>query len=122
MSTPNSYEQFLRDFRDTVLGATPRLKDISEEQSRRQPSPNEWAPIVILGHLIDSAANNHQRFVRAQFTEDLVFSGYEQDQWVSSQRYLDESWTAVIQLWSAYNLHLLHGASVIPQDVLTKPR
>jgi hypothetical protein len=122
MSTPNSYQQFLRDFRDTVLDATPRLKDISEEQSRRQPSPDHWAPIEILGHLIDSAANNHQRFVRAQFTEDLVFPGYLQNQWVSSQNYREESWLDVIQLWSAYNLHLVHVVSQIPEEALTKSR
>jgi len=122
MSTPNSYEQFLRDFRDTVVSATARLKDIPEEQSRRKSSPDDWAPIEILGHLIDSAANNHQRFVRAQFTDDLVFSGYEQNQWVNSQGYRDEPWSDVIQLWSAYNLHLVHVASVIPEEVLTKSR
>ena len=120
MSTPNSYEQFLRDFRDTVVSATARLKDIPEEQSRRKSSPDDWAPIEILGHLIDSAANNHQRFVRAQFTDDLVFSGYEQNQWVNSQGYRDEPWSDVIQLWSAYNLHLVHVASLIPAEVLTK--
>ena len=72
--------------------------------------------------MIDSAANNHQRFVRAQFTNDLEFPGYEQDNWVNSQKYRDEAWSDVIQLWSAYNLHLLHVASVIPEDVLTKHR
>jgi hypothetical protein len=41
-----------------------RLKDIPEELSRRRACTNHWAPIEILGHLIDSAANNHQRFVR----------------------------------------------------------
>ena len=122
MSTPNSYEQFLRDFRDTINSATARLKDIPEEQSRRRRSPDDWAPIEILGHLIDSAANNHQRFMRGQFTDDLVFPGYEQNQWVSSQKYREESWSDVIQLWSAYNLHLVHMASVIPEDVLTKSR
>jgi DinB superfamily len=122
MSTPNSYEQFLRDFRDTVVGATARLKDIPEEQSRRKNSPDSWAPIDILGHLVDSAANNHQRFVRAQFTDDLVFSGYEQDQWISSQKYHQEPWLEVIRLWNAYNLHLVHVVSVIPEEVLTKSR
>ena len=122
MSTPKTYDEFLRDFRDTVLDATARLRDIPEEQSRRRGAAEEWAPIEVLGHLIDSAANNHQRFVRAQFTDDLVFPGYEQDQWVSSQKYRDESWPDVIQLWSAYNLHLLHTASVIPSEVLTKQR
>ena len=118
----SSYDKFLSDFRDTILNATARLKNITEEQSRRATSEDNWAPIQILGHLVDSAANNHQRFVRGQFTDDLVFPGYEQDRWVSSQKYRDESWPDLIQLWSAYNLHLLHVVSVIPEDVLTKAR
>lgn len=122
MSTPNSYDQFLTDFRETVLSATARLKDITAEQSRSGTSEDNWKPIEILGHLVDSAANNHQRFVRAQFTDDLVFPGYEQERWVSSQKYRDESWPDLIQLWSAYNLHLLHVVSVIPENVLTKAR
>ena len=122
MSTVVSYDQFLADFRQTIVGATARLRDITPEDSRRKLAPDDWAPIEILGHLVDSATNNHQRFVRAQFTDDLVFSGYEQDQWVSSQKYLDASWSDLIQLWSAYNLHLQYVASVIPADVLTRPR
>jgi DinB family protein len=122
MSSPSSYEEFLRDFRNTVVSATARLKNIPDEESRGRKSTEQWAPIEVLGHLIDSAANNHQRFVRAQFTDHLEFPGYEQNDWVSSQKYCDESWTDVIQLWSAYNLHLIHAASVIPADVLTKPR
>lgn len=122
MFTAKSFDQFLDDFRETIVNATARLREIPEEQSREKGSPDDWAPIEVLGHLIDSAANNHQRFVRAQFTDDLVFGGYEQNQWVSSQRYIAESWASVIELWSAYNLHLLHAASVIPKNVLTKPR
>jgi len=122
MSTPNSYTQFLDEFRNTLVTATARLCEISEEQSRKKSSSDDWAPIEVLGHLIDSAANNHQRFVRAQFTDDLVFPGYDQDQWISSQRYRDESWRDVLQLWSSYNQHLLHVVSVITQDVLIKPR
>lgn len=122
MSTANSFDQFLGDFRETILSATARLRDMTPEQSRSGSSEDNWAPIEILGHLIDSAANNHQRFVRAQFTEDLVFPGYDGDQWVSGQKYRDASWPDLIQLWSSYNLHLVHVASVIPEDVLTKPR
>src|SRR4051812_2324763 len=118
----SSIDQFLRDFRETVMNATERLRQISSEQSARRPGSEKWSVKEILGHLIDSAANNHQRFVRAQFSDDLVFPGYEQDQWVSSQKYRDESWSEVIQLWSSYNLHLVHVASAIPEDVLIKPR
>jgi len=108
MSTTNSFEQFLKDFRETIVGATARFRDITPEQSRRESAPDTWAPIEILGHLVDSAANNHLRFVCAQFTDDLVFPGYEQDGWVSVQKYHDESWSDLIQLWSSNNLHLLH--------------
>ena len=122
MSTPNSYEQFLNDFRETIVGATARLNEIPADESRRSSAADNWAPIEILGHLVDSATNNHQRFVRAQFTDDLVFPGYDQDRWVSAQKYRAESWPDLIQLWSAYNLHLLHLVSVIPADILTKSR
>ena len=122
MSTSNSYNDFLAGFRETVVSATARLRDIPPEQSRRGMSADNWSPSEILGHLVDSAANNHQRFVRAQFTDDLVFPGYEQERWVSSQKYRDESWPDLIQFWSSYNLHLLHAVSVIPQNILTNPR
>jgi hypothetical protein len=122
MPTDNDFAQFLKDFRATVVDATARLRDIPEAASRQKSAPDDWAPIEELGHLIDSAANNHQRFVRAQFTDDLVFPGYEQNYWVSSQKYMDESWPDLIQLWSSYNLHLHHLASVIPTSILTKPR
>ena len=108
MSTPSGFDRFLADFRETIVGATARLRDITPEASRHKTAADDWAPIEILGHLVDSAANNHQRFVRAQFTDDLVFPGYEQERWVSSQKYLDESWPDLVQLWSSYNLHLSH--------------
>ena len=122
MSTPGSFNRFLADFRETIAGATARLRDITPDASRLKTADDDWAPIEILGHLVDSATNNHQRFVRAQFTDDLVFPGYEQERWVSAQKYRDESWPDLIQLWSSYNLHLSHLFSVIPTDVLTKSR
>ena len=116
-----SYQDFLRDFENTIREAASRLAGISADESAKSAG-DEWSRKQILGHLIDSAANNHQRFVRAQFTNDLVFSGYEQDQWVSAQRYNDAPWPDLIELWRAYNLHLLHVVSGIPQPVLTQPR
>ena len=122
MPPENDFSEFLRDFRATVVDATTRLRDIPAADSRQKSAPDDWAPIEILGHLVDSAANNHQRFVRAQFSDELVYPGYEQNQWVSSQKYADESWPELIQLWSSYNLHLHHVASVIPASILAKPR
>src|ERR1043165_7115315 len=122
MPPEKDFAQFLKDFRATVVDATARLREIPVMESRKKIAADDWAPIEVLGHLIDSAANNHQRFVRAQFTDDLVFPGYEQNYWVSSQMYAEESWLELIQLWSSYNLHLHQAASVLPPAFLPPPR
>lgn len=72
--------------------------------------------------MIDSAANNHARFVRAQLQDDLVFEEYAQEEWVRVQKYELESWAALVDLWTEYNLHLLHVIENIPNDILSKPR
>ena len=118
----SSLNEFLGDFRSTVVDATERLRAIPAEQSARKSSPDQWSIKEVLGHLIDSAANNHQRFVRAQFTDDLVFPGYEQEKWVNAQRYNDEAWSDMVQLWNAYNLHLLHVIAAIPEATLMRAR
>lgn len=114
-------DQFLRDFRHTVENCKARLLEIPAEEASAS-APGKWTPKEIVGHLIDSAANNHQRFVRAQSTYDLVFPGYEQEAWVTSQKYNEESWPDLVHLWAAYNLHLLHVVSVMPDDVLARVR
>lgn len=115
-------QDFLDDFRQTISVAVERFELISEEQSQVPRAEGKWSPKEIVGHLIDSAANNHQRFVRAQFTDDLVFSGYEQVEWVGVQRYRDEPWRDLVQLWRLYNQHLLHIITVMPAEERTKLR
>ena len=121
ISERGSYRQFLNDFEETVRGASKRLQAISAEESDKHGT-GEWSRKQILGHLIDSAANNHQRFVRAQSTDDLVFAGYGADEWVDAQKYSDRSWPDLIELWRAYNLHLVHVVSLIPENTLTRQR
>jgi len=115
-------QNFLDDFRETIETAEKRLLSISEQQSRISRAEGKWSPKEIIGHLIDSAANNHQRFVGAQFKDDLAFSGYEQEDCVRVQGYNQEPWQQLIQLWRHYNLHLLHVMSLVPEQTLTKPR
>ena len=121
ISEHGTYQQFLDDFRETIRTATARLQQISAEDSGKS-EPGEWSQKQVLGHLIDSAANNHQRFVRAQSTGNLLFDGYDGDQWVDAQKYNDRSWPDLIELWRAYNMHLLHVVSIIPAPVLTQQR
>ena len=68
----------------------------------------------MIGHLIDSAANNHQRFVRAQEGDSYTGPGYSQDEWVAVQGYQDAPWDDLIVLWAAYNRHLARVIERIP--------
>lgn len=86
--------------------ARPRLLNITGESAAQRPTPDKWSPKEIIGHLIDSASNNHQRFVRAQFTDELVFDGYRQVDWVEIQRYASADWEHLVQLWYYFNWHL----------------
>jgi hypothetical protein len=112
----------LEDFQQTLNRARELLLSMTEAESEAPRAPGKWSPKEIVGHLIDSAANNHQRFVRAQFTDELIFPGYKQEEWISVQHYQRESWPLLIQLWHSYNLHLLHLISHIPEPKLKKSR
>lgn len=105
-------------FRSDIERATGRLAQIGEAESAVPASPGKWSRKQILGHLIDSAANNHQRFVRAQLEPHLEFPGYAQEEWVSTQNYQDESWGYLVACWAGYNRHLLHVVSKIPAGKL----
>ena len=39
--------------------------------------PDKWTLKEMVAHLIDSASNNHQRFVRLQIGHEISFPGYE---------------------------------------------
>lgn len=74
------------DLENRVAIAT-KLRDIDEERASRNPTPGKWSFEDIIGHLVDSAANNHQRFVRMQMLPHLELEGYDCDAWVDRQQY-----------------------------------
>jgi len=91
---------------ESALSVTDRLRKISEEKAAVRPAPGKWSAKEILGHLIDSAANNHQRFVRLQLVKMIDLPGYQQDDWVRLAHYQDQRWSDIVDLWTAYNRHL----------------
>ena len=105
-----------------ILAATPlRLADVSDAEASQPCAPGHWSKKEILGHLIDSAANNHQRFVRAQLAPSLQIPGYEQERWVAAQGYATESWPDLVNLWLLYNRHLAHSMRNVPEAALACP-
>ena len=110
------------DLRSTIAAESVRLGSISDSAASLRPAPGKWSPKEIIGHLIDSASNNHGRFVRAQISDDMVFEGYDQDAWVKLQRYNDRRWTDLLALWQHYNAHIASLIEGIAPDRLSLPR
>lgn len=115
-----------------MLGAIERLRfavrtlpgvlaEFPEAHSEQHPSPERWTKKEVLGHLIDSASNNHHRFVRGQIAEMQDFPRYEHEQWVRVQSYQSARWSDLIDLWRAYNTHLLHLAECMTEKSRSAP-
>ena len=101
-----------------VSGYVPKLQALSEDEVMHNRGAGKWVKKEILGHLIDSALNNEQRFLRAQMTERLVWPGYDQDRWVSLQKHRERPWTELVQLWEQLNRHIVHVMANVPPSRL----
>jgi len=94
---------------EKILKEVPvKLKKITDKSAGEKTLIGKWSKKEVLGHLIDSAANNHQRFVRMQIDNDLELLQYKQNEWVELQHYNERKWTDLINLWLVYNQHLVH--------------
>lgn len=91
----------IESFYETLQGVKPNLGEI-------KPGAEKWSLNEIVGHLVDSAANNHQRFVRLQIADKLEFSGYDAEEWIAVQKYNKYPWKSLVDMWYSYNSLLLH--------------
>ena len=101
-----------------VDAAEPRLRTVSEAESLVSALPGGWSRKQLMGHLIDSASNNHQRFVRAMLADTLEFPRYEQDGNIRVQAVQEADWLLLVSLWASYNRFLAHVIARIPADKL----
>lgn len=108
-------DQTLADDLDRMVDDTAAmLRTIPEAAATRKSMPTVWSIKEIVGHLIDSAANNHQRFVRAQQGDSLAWPGYDQEAWVRVTAYQARPWLELVSFWALYNHHLAHVIRRIP--------
>lgn len=112
-------DQWLDDFRQTIDSASAKLAQMNESQAAQPRTTDHWSAKQIIGHLIDSATNNHARFVLAQLKDDLLFPGYQQDGWVQVNHYQEAPWPRLVDLWRAYNLHLHHVMTHASKEKMT---
>jgi len=100
-----------------VVAAIQELLDKTPpEAAQVRLSPDAWTLGEILGHLIDSASNNHQRFARLRLGDLENFPAYETEAWVAAQAYADCDFATLAGLWTGYNAYLLHLAATTPPD------
>ena len=104
-----------------VEAAEANLRNVTEEESQAPILSGGWSRKQLLGHLIDSASNNHQRFVRAALQDSLEFPGYDQDGWQDVQAAQDVPWETLLALWVNYNRYLAHIITHLPAAKLDVP-
>ncbi len=101
-----------------VQSAEDKLRHFSESDSSTPVLKGGWSRKQVLGHLIDSASNNHQRFVRAVLQGALDFPRYDQNGFVRVQAVQTAPWPLMVSLWADYNLYLAHVIAHLPADKL----
>ncbi len=106
-----SYREAINNFHMFLLSIDREITCIKVTEER-------WSLTEIVGHLIDSAANNHQRLVRLQYTKLLKFPAYDCEQWLSVQKYNNMSWELVVSHWYTYNCILINVIESITDDLL----
>ena len=104
-----------------VNSAEEILRRVSAEQSGAPVLAGGWSRRQVMGHLIDSASNNHQRFVRASLADSLEFPGYDQNDWARVQSAEQADWPLLVALWANYNRYLAHIIARLPPAKLEVP-
>ena len=95
-----------------------RVKQFSEQEFSAQIS-NKWSKKEILGHLCDSATNNHHRFLKIQYeSQPFEIVPYNQNNWVSIQNYQAIPIFEIVSFWTTLNRHIVRVISEIPKDKL----
>src|SRR5581483_8311925 len=112
-------EHLARSLEEAIGDEFPQLSAVTERHASVKPEPGKWSPKEELGHLIDSATNNHVRFVGASIDE-FRGPGYEQDAWVATHGYHEMQWAELIGFWKTYNLFLARLIRRIPEDRMAR--
>jgi len=101
-----------------IDAAGPIFAQVDEDLSGQPLLHGGWSRKQLVGHLIDSASNNHQRFVRASLQNSLNFPGYDQNGNVRAQQFQNASWQMLVSLWRSYNQFLAHVIAHLPESKL----
>lgn len=105
------FREELSALQTTLLGVDPTLSDTPWRVGG-------WTRKQIVGHLLDSAANNRQRFVRAAADGHYAGPKYAQDAWVAVHGYAELSWETLLRWWQTEHEILAAVVDRIPEERL----
>jgi hypothetical protein len=106
---------------ETIARELPNLGALAGDRASLPRGPGKWCPKEELGHLIDSASNNHIRFVGAATRPEFRGLGYAQNEWVRLHNYRGMPWEPLVKFWFDYNGLLAVLIGNIPEDRLETP-
>ena len=115
-----NWDRLSADIEHAAKEACQKFRGLPNETIEMRPNPGDWSVKEIVGHLVDSASNNHQRIVRLQVADGLIFPDYSQDNnaWVSIQSYQAAPWDDLLALWRYFNLHLARVIRTVNADCI----
>jgi hypothetical protein len=103
----------IEKLKQIVAKAPSLLLAMSPEEVSKPTAVGKWSKKQELGHLVDSACNNHQRAVRAQVEELPSLTEYDGDRWVALHSYQAMEWSEIIECWRVMNQQLIRAGSMI---------
>jgi len=121
MLTTPSAKKLALELEAVIQREAPLLRAFSDTHAEHRPRAGGWSRKEELGHLIDSAVNNHMHFVRAPLAETFEGPGYAQDAWVKAHGYHEFAWTKLIEWWAQHNSLLVAVTARIADEKLATP-
>ncbi len=112
-------EQLANDFAARLASAESDLRAITELEATETYKADAWTRKQVLGHLIDSAINNHVRFVMAALDGEYTGPAYHAQGWVTMHDYANMLWSELLDLWKAHNSLLARVVRQIAEENLT---
>ncbi len=112
--------EFLQKCYNNILRLENELSSIEKDLTKIKPGQNKWSPNELLGHLVDSALNNHCRFILMQTEDNLVFDGYDENKWVELQKYNDRDWSDILDTWVTLNINIIETLEAVNPQLWNK--
>ncbi len=113
-SLTNRHQQLYKQIPSRILA-------LPEAELIEKPTPNKWSKKEVLGHLIDSAINNHTRLIQIQIEPQLlVIEKYAQDDWVRLHQYQEWNTEVLVRCWQSHQHQIIVLMEVASEEALYK--